>query len=154
MRLSDHFTLEEFISSSKADDLGINNTPNQIHIACMGLLCENILEPLSKHFNAPIGILSGFRNLDLNKAIGGSSTSQHMLGEAADIHVKGVRNDEAWRFIEMNLNFDQLIAEKLHKDDGNAGWVHVSYRRVGKQRNEAISFLGDGKYVSGLIYVG
>lgn len=153
MRLSDNFTLEEFTFSPKAVELNIDNAPNEINITSMKFLCDNILEPARKYFNNPIKILSGFRCPVLNRALGGAPTSQHILGEAADIEVKNIKNDDVWQFIKLNLPFDQLIAEKLKEVDGNAGWVHVSYKRVGKQRNDAISFLGDGRYVSGLQYI-
>lgn len=153
MNLSTHFTLQEFTDSPKAKEFGLENTPNAMQIAALQSLCDNILEPLRAHFNSSIRILSGFRCLELNKAVGGAPTSQHTLGEAADIHVQGVRNDDVWKFIVLNLNFDQVIAEKLREDDGNAGWVHVSHKREGKQRGDNISFLSDGKYVKGLQYI-
>lgn len=152
MNLSDNFTLLEFTDSPKAKELGIDNTPNALQIENMKALCDVILEPLRKHFNAPIKILSGFRNLELNRAVGGVDTSQHTQGEAADITIRGVKNCDVWMFISLNLSYDQVIAEKLREDSSNAGWVHVSHRQYGKQRGEALSFLGD-RYVKGLQYV-
>lgn len=153
MNISEHFTLKEFINSSKADELGIDNTPNAIQISAIQELCDNILEPIRFHFKRPIRILSGFRSVDLNKAVGGAATSQHTLGEAADIEINGIRNDAIWSFIVNTLNFDQCIAEKLMADNGAAGWIHISHKRSGAQRKEALSFLGNGKYVSGLHYM-
>lgn len=153
MNLSQHFTLQEFIDSSKAKEMGINNTPNALQIARMEAWCDNIGEPIRAHFKSIVRILSGFRCSELNKAVGGADTSQHLLGEACDIHVYGVDNDDVWIFIVANLNFDQVIAEKLRQDDGNAGWIHVSHKIAGKQRGDAISFLGDGVYVQGLQYI-
>jgi zinc D-Ala-D-Ala carboxypeptidase len=153
MGLSQHFTLEEFIYSAKGAEMDIDNTPNALQIARMKAWCDSIGEPIRAHFKSAVHILSGFRCPELNKLVGGANTSQHLLGEAADIHVFGVDNDDLWKFITLNLNFDQCIAEKLHRDNGNAGWVHVSHRREGKQRNEALSFLGNGQYVQGLQYI-
>lgn len=153
MKLSHNFTLQEFTDSPKAKELGIDNIPNAIQIAAMQSLCDNILEPIRTHFNSPVRILSGFRCPELNKAVGGAITSQHTLGEAADINVHGVKNDDLWRFIVLNLNFDQVIAEKLREDDGNAGWIHISHRREGKQRGESLSFLGNNNYINGLHYM-
>lgn len=153
MNLSPNFTLEEFIHSDTGIKLGIDNKPNAIQIENMKALCDVVLEPLRAHFNSPIRILSGFRNQALNKAVGGVSTSQHTLGEAADITIRGVKNSDLWLFISLNLNYDQVIAEKLREDNGEAGWVHVSHKQYGKQRAEALSFLGHGKYVKGLQYV-
>lgn len=151
--ISKYFSLREFTESDTAKILNIDNTPNQLQISRLQSLCDNILDPLRIHYNRPIRILSGFRSEALNKAIGGAPTSQHTLGEAADIHVSGVRNDDLWQFIVATLNFDQVIAEKLHKDNSDSGWVHVSHKLAGKQRGEALSFLGNGNYVNGLVYI-
>lgn len=153
MRLSDHFSLLEFTRSSKADEFGIANIPNHVHIASLQAWCDNIGEPIRAYFNCPVRVLSGFRSAELNKAVGGSPTSQHTKGEAVDIEVIGIRNDVLWKFIVDHLDFDQCIAEQLKAYDGTAGWVHVSRVRTGKQRNEALSYLGNKKYVKGLEYI-
>lgn len=157
MRLSQHFCLEEFTRSEVARLHGINNVPDMAQIENMTALCYNILEPVRKHFKRPVNIKSGFRSARLNKAIAGSPNSQHMKGEAVDIEIDGTRNAEIWEYIYGNLPFDQLIAEQIDRFDGSEGWIHVSYRRTGEQRKDAISYLGkrDGKhvYVQGLEYV-
>lgn len=153
MNLSPNFTLQEFTYSGKAIELGIENIPNAMQIACLQSWCDNIGEPIRKHFGKPVRIRSGFRCPELNKAVGGAPTSQHTLGEAADIEIDGIRNDAIWAFIVNTLNYDQCIAEKLRKDDGSAGWIHVSHKKDGKQRGEALSFLGNGKYVKGMEYI-
>lgn len=150
IKLSDHFTLEEFTRSAKADELGISNIPNALQISHMQALCDNVLEPLRKHYDKPISIKSGFRCPELNGAVGGASTSQHTKGEAADIEIYGIRNDDIWNFIVSHLNFDQVIAERLSRDDGSAGWIHVSY--AVKNRKEALSCPKSGEYVKGLVY--
>ena len=152
MRLSPHFTIEEFTRSSKATELGIDNTPNQVIISALESLCDIVLEPIRVHFDRPVKILSGYRCIELNKAVGGAATSQHTLGEAADIEIAGVHNAELWQFIVDTLNYDQCIAERLRRDSPSAGWVHVSHKRFGAQRKEALSFTGS-KYVKGLRYV-
>lgn len=152
IKLSRNFSLLEFTRSQKADELGIDNIPNHVHIVALQAWCDNIGEPIRAHFNLPVKVLSGFRSEELNKAVGGSPTSQHTKGEAVDIEVPGIRNDVLWKFIVDHLDYDQVIAEQIKAYDGSAGWIHVSYRRVGKQRNEALSFLGKGKYVTGLEY--
>lgn len=153
MRLSHHFTLEEFTRSDTAEDLCISNIPTMVQIENLTSLCFRILEPLRAHFSRPVNIISGFRSPQLNKAVGGRPSSQHTMGEAADIEINGTPNGEIWKFIATALPFDQLIAEKLKKDDGSAGWVHVSRKLKGIQRGEALSYLGGGKYVKGLEYV-
>jgi len=150
--LSPHFSLEEFTFSLTALQRNIDNTPTAMQIARMECLCDNILEPIRQRFNKPVKIMSGFRSSALNEAIKGSATSQHMLGEAVDIKVRDVANAVLWHWIVDTLSFDQCIAEKLVKSHEGAGWIHVSHKAVGKQRGDALSFLGD-KYVKGFQYM-
>jgi len=150
--LSPHFSLEEFTFSLTALQKNIDNTPNAMQIARMESLCDNILEPIRQRFNKPVKVLSGFRCQELNKAVGGSYTSQHLLGEAADIKVKDVSNAVLWHWIVDTLSFDQCIAEKLKKNHEGDGWVHVSHKLSGRQRGMALSFIGD-RYVNGFQYM-
>lgn len=154
MKLSDHFTLAELCVTNT----GLPNTPDGEHVEALIHLCRNVLEPVrawarTKKPDAVVIVNSGFRSYKVNAAAGSkSTTSQHLFGEAADIEIPGIRNDDIYLFIRDELkNFDQLIAEKLQRADGSAGWIHVSYR-VDRLRREAISFLGN-KYVPGLQYV-
>ena len=147
--LSQHFSLQEFTRSLAHPN--IPNVPNALQIRNMEDLCDNVLEPLRQHFGKPVTILSGFRSPDLNKAVGGVSTSQHCKGEAADIEIYGVANSELWQYIVDNLDFDQCIAERLSEDDGSAGWVHVSYT-ANKRRREDLSSPVAGVYKKGLVF--
>lgn len=147
--LSAHFRLEEFTRTAHP---GIENVPDEGQVECLKALCLFILEPVRAHFQSTVTILSGFRSPELNTAVGGASTSQHLKGEAADITVVGLRNDDVWKFIREHLPFDQVIAERLEQDNGTAGWVHVSYCAT-THRSSTLSFLGNGKYVPGLVYV-
>lgn len=148
MKLSEHFSLSEFTKTSHK----VDNTPPPEVIKNLTTLCKEVLEPLRAHFNAPVIITSGYRSPTLNKLVGGSATSDHVLGRAADLHVMGVANAEVWKWISANLQVDQIIAEKLSKRDGKAGWIHVSFR-AGANRKQAISFVGQGKFKMGLHYV-
>lgn len=125
MRLSKHFTLDEFIKSATATRLGIDNTPDEKALNCIQALVDNVLEPLRVHYGRPIIITSGYRCPKLNKAVGGSSTSQHAIGQAVDIRsVSDSREDNKELFDmirEMKLPFDQLINEFGYD------WVHVSF---------------------------
>jgi hypothetical protein len=130
MNLSKNFTLREMTKSVTAKRLGIDNTPNDEQIAFMRELCEAVLQPLRDELG-PIIITSGLRVPALNKAIGGSSTSQHcaLRGAAADIDIctgecEG-KNAEVFNYIKDNLIFDQLIWE--FGDNDCPDWVHVSY---------------------------
>lgn len=152
MKLSAHFSLSEFTRSDKARELGINNQPGILQINHLSKLCEHVLEPLRAHFGKPVMINSGYRSPALNKAVGGSATSQHVNGEAADIHIPSVSMAEIWGYIRDNLDFYELIAEKISRRDGSAGWIHVSYR-AGEYPKMAKSFIGKGQYPRGLHYI-
>jgi hypothetical protein len=121
MNLSAHVTLKEFQASGIATLRNLNNEMNESQIASAKLLCENVFEPLRIHLNTPIQISSGFRSLQVNKMIGGASTSQHTKGEAMDLQIGA----KGFNFIKDKLQFDQLIWE--FGNDENPSWVHVSY---------------------------
>lgn len=137
MRLSKNFTLEEFIKSQQADRLGIDNTPTAQHLDNARILCERVVQRVRDHFG-PTVINSGYRNATLNRAVGGSDTSQHCRGEAADIEVPGKTNHEVAKWIEANLEFDQLILEGYKAGVVGSGWVHVSYVN-GKNRKSVLT---------------
>jgi len=148
-QLSKHFSLAEFTRSKLAETMGIPNKPAGRQVDNLAALCYHVLEPLRAHFGKPVTINSGFRSIALNEAVGGSATSQHLSGEAADIEIKGVANADIWQWIVDNVPFDQIIAESLSKTDGSAGWIHVSYS-IKHNRKEALSQV-KGKYVLGLV---
>jgi len=128
IQLTPNFKLSEFTRSARAKKLGIKNEPTTEEIERIKLWCIYIGEPVRKHFGKPVSVSSGFRSEKLNAATPGSSkTSQHRLGEAADIKVAGVPNVDVFNYIRDHLIFDQLIAEYLVKSVKDAGWVHVSY---------------------------
>jgi len=136
MKLSEHLDLSEVTRSNEAKRKGISNLPTPEHIENFKKLAENIFEPIRKHFGVPIMISSGYRSKELNKAIGGATTSQHLLGQAIDIDMdgtpNGVTNKMVFDYIKANLNFDQLINEFDYS------WVHVSYNPTGKQRKQVL----------------
>ena len=113
----------------------IENKPNEEQLANMKLIGEKIFEPLREYVGGPIKINSFFRGADLNKAIGGSTRSQHCKGQAMDIDdTFGYKtNAQMYSFIKENLDFDQMIWE--FGDDDNPNWVHVSYVSPDKNRN-------------------
>lgn len=140
MKLSEHLDLSEVIRSESAKRNGISNMPTELHIANFKLLAEKIFEPIRNNFRCPIHISSGYRSIELNRAIKGSLTSQHCTGEAIDIDMdgspNGVTNKMVFDFIKNNLEFDQLIWE--FGNDSNPDWVHVSYESTGKQRKQIL----------------
>lgn len=139
MKLSENLTLAEFIKSNTAKRKGIDNSPTAEHLLAAKELATNIFQPIREHFGKPIFISSGYRSDALNKAIGGSSTSQHSKGEAIDIDQDGhgkPDNRDIFYWIKDNLEFDQLIWE--FGDDVKPDWVHVSFKPNGKQRKEIL----------------
>ena len=142
MKLSEHFTLEEFERSGTAARLHIDNRVPAELVPNIKYLCEEVLEPLREHIGEPIYVSSGYRCPELNRAVGGVRNSQHMRGEAADIcPVINGRSDSTspearkklreWaEWIMDNLHFDQLLREH----SGNSYWIHVSLKRVGVNR--------------------
>lgn len=144
MNLTPHFTLKELTESPQAKKLGIDNTPTPEHQANMKYLCETVLEKVRTFFNKPVTVNSCYRGPALNKAIGGSSSSQHMSGEAADIEITGVTNKELADYISENLPFDQVILEFYNPAEGaNSGWVHVSCKKTGNRKQKLVA-LKDG----------
>jgi hypothetical protein len=138
MKLSENFNLSEFQVSETAARRGIDMTVPAELVPRLRLLCENVLEPVRRHFGKPVVISSGWRPPKLNKIIGGSATSQHSLAEAADFEVPGVSNVVVAQWIARNCRFDQLILEFVTQGEPNSGWVHCSYR-VGRLRSEALT---------------
>jgi len=126
-KISKHISGREAIESYTAKRKGIENIPSEYQLTNMVAIAENVFEPLRKWVGGPIKINSFFRSPELNKAIGGSSKSQHCEGRAIDIDdVYGHKsNAEMYNYIKNNLDFDQLIWE--FGTDDNPDWVHVSY---------------------------
>jgi hypothetical protein len=136
--ISKHVSIKEGVYSITATRLGIDNEPNKEQFANMKLLAEEIFEPLRAYVGGPIKINSFFRCPELNKAIGGSSKSQHCYGQAMDIDDTFGRctNAEMFEFIKKHLDFDQMIWE--FGDDDNPNWVHVSYVSPTENRNRCL----------------
>jgi putative chitinase len=138
MKLTEHFTLEEMIVSPTAKRLGLSNTPTAEHIENMRYCCTKILEPVRAHFGKPVQVNSSYRAPLVNKAVGGSKTSQHVNGEAIDFEVPGVDNKVVADWVADNLEFDQVILEFYTKGDKNSGWVHASIKRNGQNRKQRL----------------
>jgi len=141
--LSKHVSVKEGVYSTTAKRLGLDNTPTHEHMANMELICEKVFEPLRAHVNGPIKINSFYRGPELNKAIGGSSKSQHCSGQAMDIDdtYSYATNAEMYNYIKENLNFDQMIWE--FGTDKNPNWVHVSYVSESANRNRCLKAYKD-----------
>ena len=151
-RLSKNFTLTEFTKSQTASRRGLDNTPNEDHFQNAKLLFENVVQKVRDNFGVTV-INSGYRGPALNEAVGGSSKSQHCKGEAADIECPGQSNYMVAKWIEENLDFDQLILEFYIPGKENSGWVHVSYKAEGNRKSVLTAMKENGKtvYKPGLI---
>lgn len=139
MKLSKHLSLREVTKSNTADRLGLDNNPDNRQLANLKTIASEVFEPVRVYFGTPIGISSGFRGVELNKAVRGSKTSQHCKGEALDLDAdmfKGVKNSEIFNYIKDILDFDQLIWEYGTDDEPN--WVHVSYVSKAENRNQIL----------------
>lgn len=148
-KISEHISLKEATRSNTAERKSIDNFPDNDTLISMQITAEHIFEPMRNHFGEPIYITSFYRSPELNKAIGGSTKSQHCLGEAIDIDdiYSKASNADFFNYIKDRLEFDQLIWE--FGDDENPAWVHVSYRLAKNRMRvlKAIKENGKTKYI-------
>ena len=126
-KISKHISYKEGTYSQTALRRDLDNTPNEEQLKCMKEVAENLFEPLREWVGGPIKINSFFRGEPVNTAIGGSTRSQHMKGQAIDIDdtFGHKTNAEMYHYIKDNLDFDQMIWE--FGDDKNPNWVHISW---------------------------
>ena len=124
------FTLKEFLYSKTAGSLGIENVPDFEQVRNLDNLVKYILNPCRQYIGTAIYVNSGYRSKQLNTVVGGSSTSQHMEGKAADITTLHDKADtDLFNFIVDKIHFDQCIRYK--------NFIHISYN--GKDnRNQVI----------------
>ena len=141
--ISKHISEREGVYSTTATRRGIDNIPNSDELNNMRLLAEEVFEPLRAYVGGPIKINSFFRCSELNKAIGGSSKSQHCKGQAIDIDdtFGKMTNAEMYHWIKEYLEFDQMIWE--FGDDDNPDWIHISYVSPEDNRNRCLKAYRD-----------
>ena len=137
MNLTEHFTLEELTHSQTAIRRGINNTPSLEIVEALTQLCTDLLEPARTLLNVPFHVDSGYRCAELNVAVGGSATSEHCLGHAADIIPQGLDLDQAFETLRTSdLPYDQIILECNT-------WIHLGLAGDGQTpRREALTAQG------------
>jgi hypothetical protein len=152
MNLSANFTLKELTKSDTATRLGLDNTPDDEALENLKTLCEMVLQPVRDNFGR-VTVNSGYRSPESNAAVGGSKTSDHCKGMAADIEVDGVANPDLAQWIMDNLDYTQLILEFYTQGQPNSGWVHVSYEPniLKKQDLTAVKVAGKTQYLNGLV---
>ena len=129
MNLSKNFTLQELIYSDTAIRMGLDNKPNDETVENLKILCENILEPIRSHFKAHVVVSSGYRSEAVCLAVGSSSKSQHIKGQAVDFEIFGIPNKDVTDWVVQNLDYDQCILEFWNDKEPNSGWVHCSYSK-------------------------
>ena len=142
MKLSKNFTYEELCHSGVAERKGLRNRPKtkeeeRVVIENLKALCMEVLQPLRDYLEKPVVISSGYRSEEVNRMVGGVKGSQHLKGEAADIHVENTEHLlKIMHFIMEETDFDQLIWEK---NKAGTQWVHVSFRRYGVNKHQVLS---------------
>ena len=153
MKLTENFSLHEMVKSETALRQGIDNTPTEQVIQNLRTLCEQILQPVREHYKKGVKVNSGYRSPDVNAAVGGSRTSDHTKGQAADIEIPGVANYDLAKYIAENYKFTQIILEFYTPGVPDSGWVHVSYDPANLKCQTLTAMKENGKtvYKPGLI---
>lgn len=152
-QLSANFSLHEMCKSETAMRMGFDNTPDDEATENLRLLCEKVLQPVREHYGKGVKVNSAYRSPESNAAVGGSKTSDHCKGMAADIEIPGVANAELAQWIMDNLDYTQLILEFYTPGIPDSGWVHVSYdpNNLKKQELTATKVAGKTTYLPGLV---
>lgn len=153
MKLTENFSLAEMTKSETALRLDLPNDPEPDHLENMKKLAENVLQPVRDHYGRGVKVNSAYRHPDVNRAVGGSTTSDHCKGMAADIEIPGVPNAELAEWIKDNCEFRQLILEFYTPGIPDSGWVHVSYNEDDNKKQVLTAMKENGKtvYKAGLI---
>ena len=153
MQLTNNFTLSELTKSETALRHDMDNTPGEKEIENLKRLAEKVLQPVREHYQKGVKCNSGYRAPAVNQKVGGSPTSDHCKGQAADIEIPGVPNADLAQWITGNLDFTQVILEFYTQGVPDSGWVHVSYdpENLKKQALTAVKQNGKTVYLNGLV---
>jgi len=152
-QLTKNFSLHELTKSETALRYDMENNPGPAEIACLTDLAGKVLQPIRDHYQKGVKINSGFRHPDVNAKVGGSRTSDHCKGMAADLEIPGVANADLANWVKDNLEFTQLILEFYTLGIPDSGWVHVSYDPKNLKKQVMTATKKDGKtvYLPGLV---
>ena len=153
MNITKNFTLHEMTKSETALRYGMANEPSQTEIDNMRTLCEEVLQKVRDYYGMGVKVNSGYRHPLVNSKVGGSTTSDHCRGFAADIEIPGIANADLAKWIEDNCKFKQLILEFYTPGVPDSGWVHVSYDPNNLKKEVLTATKQDGKtvYLKGLV---
>ena len=153
MKLTANFSLAEMVKSDTALRLNMDNTPDEEQLNNLRVLCEEVLQPIREHYGMGVKVNSGFRHPDVNAKVGGSKTSDHCKGMAADIEIPGIANAELAKWIVDYLSFKQVILEFYTLGIPDSGWVHVSYNPEDNKKQVLTATKENGKtvYLNGLV---
>ena len=133
-KISKNISYREATRSTTANRRGIDNTPTAEVLENMMIVADACFQPLREWYGKPIRINSFYRSPVLNKAIGGSKTSDHCFGRAIDMDTEE-DNGKLFEWCKENLIYDQLIWE--YGDSENPDWIHISFR-LGKNRRQTL----------------
>lgn len=147
MNLTDNFTLSELTKSETALRKGLDNEPTPDIIKALQTLAINVLQPIRAHYNKGVKVNSGYRSPEVNASVGGSKTSDHCKGQAADIEIVGLANKELALYIRDNLEYTQLILEGYVEGVSDSGWVHVSYDPSNLKKQALTATFVNGKAI-------
>ena len=152
-QLTANFSLHELSKSETALRMGFDNTPDDEATENLRLLCEKVLQPVRDHYGKGVKVNSAYRSPESNAAVGGSKTSDHCKGMAADIEIPGVANADLAQWIMDNLDYTQHILEFYTPGIPDSGWVHVSFdpSNLKKQELTATKVAGKTQYLPGLV---
>jgi len=150
-KISPHFLWRELLHSDTAQRKGISNSPSLMAASNLTRVAYFGVEPARIHFGKWAKVTSGYRSPALNRAIGGSMTSNHSIGCAIDFEIPGIDNYTVCKWMSENLkNFDEIILEGYTAGDPNSGWIHVAVRPEANRKKVLTWNRGQG-YRKGLI---
>lgn len=147
-----HFTFSEFERSDTASRLKIDNRLPELAEAHIVELVDILLDPLREAWGGPLTVTSGYRCTELNRAVGGSETSAHLAGWAADLvpasedprGVQGLVDFAVEWLTATGLPFDQLIDER----SGGSRWLHLGIRNLKGEQRRQVKVYDNGKYIN------
>ncbi len=120
-RITDNFTLSEFLNSRTAGRLHLANVPSEQVLRNIRLFCSSVLQPVRTAYGSWITITSGYRCPELNRAVRGVYNSRHLLGLAADLHCSNLeRLYRTLQRMKKQLGLKELI---YHME---SNYIHIA----------------------------